>query len=74
MSETNGNQLPPEAGSGFNDGLGPWCDDPMECYFCNYEWVSVHPCAEKLECPKCGRMTKSRWAEDRDEWLKKEMR
>lgn len=49
---------------------GPWAVDEMECDFCGKEWISVHPCAERLECPDCGRMTKSQTAVLRDEWLK----
>lgn len=49
---------------------GPWAAEEACCVFCGHEWVSVHPCAEQLECPNCHRMTKSTTAIERDEWLK----
>ena len=49
---------------------GPWASEEACCFFCGHEWVSVHPCAEHLECPNCHRMTKSTTAIERDEWLK----
>ena len=36
-----------------------WTTTSIECDFCSHKWQAVHP-AElcKLECPKCGNMTR----------------
>lgn len=52
---------------------GPWCAEEAECEWCHHTWAAVHPAAERLECPKCGRFSKSLMAEKRDEWLRKEL-
>lgn len=46
-----------------------WAAEEVGCSICGHEWVAVHPCAERLECPNCHSYTKSTTAIQRDEWL-----
>ncbi len=47
---------------------GPWITEEAECDWCGKEWVAVHLCAMKLECPLCHQFTPSRFSEECGEW------
>lgn len=55
------------------DQDGPWVAEEVGCEHCGREWVSVHPCALRLECPSCYRMTRSTWAIQNDQWMKEQV-
>lgn len=47
---------------------GPWITEEAECGWCGHEWVAVHPCAMKLECPDCHQLTPSVFSRECGEW------
>lgn len=47
---------------------GPWITEEAVCEWCDKEWVAVHPCAMKLECPNCHQLTPSLFAKECEAW------
>lgn len=48
---------------------GPWISEESYCEWCDHEWVAVHPCAERLECPRCCMITPSTHSKNHNTWI-----
>lgn len=54
-----------------HEGSPLWMMEQAECEWCGHRYLSVHPTAYKLECPKCSLFSMADWAKENDGWLEK---